>query len=575
MTAVDAGVRETISSQDQEHSESRSALHDQLSSLRGLLALSMLMTHRRRPDEIVHLATSAVPALVSARALGAHLTFGDGARWHSTSGGLEQPATRADVLAQLQRLPRQGGPLVIADSPWAWAFGLLSPTESIGFFIVASDVAPTDADLLLLRSLAQQTGIALANARLHDTHASTNAMLTDMINALRHKTAIHDRFTRVALVGGGHQGVVDALFELTGLPAAIEDRVGQVLASAGPDGMSIPRASFSARRDRVIATATQCGHPVRFDDRLLTVVQPHPDILGVLMLVDPDQTTGDHESVALEHGATVLAIELARLHGLAETELRLGRNLVSDLVTGTGDDAFDRARALGHDLHRPHRVITLSTEHRDRSPEHLVLQIREVLSGASIVTAGSNPPPMLMQAGNSIVAVIPSRAAETELMRSLLRAAGRAARLGVGGPCRRPEDYPRSYRESQLAIRLARASTGNPTIVRYEDLGVYQLLSENADPRSLADFVQRWLGPLVEYDRTHASNLTGTLACFLDFGGNYDATAQDLTLGRSTVRYRVRRIQELTGHDLSDADSRFQLQLACRAWATVNALGGA
>ena len=152
-------------------------LREQLSSLRGLLALSMLMTERRQPDEIIHLAATAVPALVSARTLGAHLTFGEGARWHETTGTLNEPMTRADVLSQLQHLPGSGGELSIADMNWAWAFGLLSPAETVGYLIVTAEHRPEEADLLLLRSLAQQTGIALANARLHTTHSATHTVL--------------------------------------------------------------------------------------------------------------------------------------------------------------------------------------------------------------------------------------------------------------------------------------------------------------------------------------------------------------------------------------------------------------
>ena len=47
-----------------------------------------------------------------------------------------------------------------------------------------------------------------------------------------------------------------------------------------------------------------------------------------------------------------------------------------------------------------------------------------------------------------------------------------------------------------------------------------------------------------------------------------------LTIGRSTVRYRIRRIQEISGLDLTDTDTRFQLQLAARAWSTIHALNG-
>ncbi|MBK9739225.1 MAG: helix-turn-helix domain-containing protein [Actinobacteria bacterium] len=546
-------------------------LREQLSNVRGLLALSMLMTERRHLDEILHLATTAIPALVAARAVGVHVPFGDGARWHAMRAAVESPANRADILSQLQRLPRNGGPLQISGEPWAWAFGLPSPVDQIGTLIVAADTAPSDDDMLVLRSLAQQTGIALANARLHASHKATNDQLSETVAALRHTTAIHDRFTQVALAGGGYQGVVDALFELTGLPAAIEDGNGHVIASASPLATPVRRAVFNTKREALIQGAATSGRPMRAGDRLLTVVRPHPDVVGVLMLVDPSNLAGRQEEVALEHGVTVLAIELACLHGLAETELRLGRNLVADLLQGQPDDAVARAQALGHDLHRPHRVVVLSVDARHISADDALLRVRETLSGGLTARPGA-PSPLLMQSGHAVVALVTAKAADSDLLASLQRDAGRKTRIGVGGVCRSFEDFPRSYREAQVALRLAQSSRDSSGIMRYDDLGVYQLLSEVADPRALDTFVRTWLGTLIDYDVAHGSDLIATLTTYLDVGGNYDTTARTLTIGRSTVRYRIRRIQELSGLDLSDPDTRFQLQLAARAWATINAL---
>lgn len=531
----------------------------------------MLMTERNQPDEIIHLATTAVPALVAAQSVGAHLTFGEGARWHSLTAPLDQPTARADVLGQLQRLPGSGGPLDLAWANWAWAFGLLSPSEVIGHLIVTAEQEPVEEDLLLLRSLAQQTGITLANARLHSTHRTTNTMLTRTITSLRNKTAIHDRFTKVALEGGGQQGVVETLFELTGFTASIEDRTGKVLASAGPTGAPVQRATFSAIRDDVIQTASRSSHPVRVDDQLLTIVRPHPDVLGVLMLHDPDGHAGENESVALEHGATVLAIELARMHGLAETELRLGRNLVGELLTEASDEVLERARVLGHDLTRPHRVIMVSADRGSDTPEALLLRVRECLGG-TVAFALGGPTPLLMPESDAVVAVVTLKSTETDQLHKLSSAAGKGARIGLGGICRRPHDYPRSHREARLALHVARMPRSRADVLHYDDLGIYQLFSEQSDPRTLETFVTRWLGVLIEYDERHGSDLTNTLAAFLDVGGNYDAAAHALHLGRSTVRYRISRIQELTGHALGDPETRFQLQVAVRAWATTRVL---
>ena len=216
----------------------------------------------------------------------------------------------------------------------------------------------------------------------------------------------------------------------------------------------------------------------------------------------------------------------------------------------------------------PHRVLVLRSRAHDVLPD-LLPTLRDVLAGPRSA--------LLMSQGNTVVAVATADPSTTvppwERLVATLRqsAAGRTVRLGVGGTCLSAADYPRSYREAQVSLRLAEVS-GRQDAVSYDDLGVFQFLSEVTDTAGVDTFVQRWLGPLLDYDHRRGGDLVLTLARFLDSGGSYDATARALGSGRSTIRYRIARVGEITGHQLSDPDTRFQLQLATRAWLTLQAL---
>lgn len=148
-------------------------------------------------------------------------------------------------------------------------------------------------------------------------------------------------------------------------------------------------------------------------------------------------------------------------------------------------------------------------------------------------------------------------------------------RLGIGGLCRAPAEFARSHRETELALRIQARSHVPARVVEFDELGVFQLLAEAEQPATVSRFVERWLGPLIDYDAEHDAELVRTLGVYLDLGGNYTDSAGALTVHRSTLRYRLQRIREITGLDLGDADVRFNLQLACRAWQTLAALGEA
>ena len=102
---------------------------------------------------------------------------------------------------------------------------------------------------------------------------------------------------------------------------------------------------------------------------------------------------------------------------------------------------------------------------------------------------------------------------------------------------------------------------------------MYRLFLGVDDVEGIERFVHEWLGGLLDYDAgKEGSELVATLGHYLDYGGNYEATAQALSVHRSTLKYRLRRIREISGHDLASPDILFNLQLASRAWRTLQAL---
>jgi DNA-binding PucR family transcriptional regulator len=87
--------------------------------------------------------------------------------------------------------------------------------------------------------------------------------------------------------------------------------------------------------------------------------------------------------------------------------------------------------------------------------------------------------------------------------------------------------------------------------------------------------VRQWLGALIDYDEGRgAAEMVLTLSRYLECGGNYDATASALKVHRSTLRYRLQRIREISGLDLGDPQTAFNLQLASRARQTLAAVRG-
>jgi DNA-binding PucR family transcriptional regulator len=140
--------------------------------------------------------------------------------------------------------------------------------------------------------------------------------------------------------------------------------------------------------------------------------------------------------------------------------------------------------------------------------------------------------------------------------------------IGVGGRCI-ADDLPRSFAEASRALQIRVASRRPYGLSSHDDLGLLRILDTSDDGAELDRYVNEWLGALVDHDRDHHSELVHTLTVYLDSGGNYDRTADSLIIHRSTLRYRLGRIRELSGRDLTDADSRLNLHIAVRARAAL------
>lgn len=544
---------------------------DQISGMRSLLALSMVMAESDDQDHILRLAVTSIPSLGHSRFRGAYL---NGPGWRHVQGAAAGTDADDDLEAQLTALGTAGGAVVVRGEGWAWAYPLRSLDDHLGYLVIGAAGEPGSGEQFLLRVLAQQTGIAMANACRRtrqranaDQLRVANLELAETITTLKYRTDVHERLTAVAAAGQGPERIAEALHELTGHPVAVEDRHGNLCAWAGAGRPDPYPKQDRAAREEMLREAVQAARPIRRRDRVIMPAGSHGEVLGVLALIDPDGGAGPRELIALDHAATVLALRLAHLNGLAEAEQRLGRDLAGELLAGADEETvLTRAEALGYDLRRAHRAIVVTGAPPRTDDEEL---LRAVRSASHDIGVGS-----LLAVRDREVVVLSNADRPWPRFQAAIRRelGGGGCRLGVGGKYDMPADFSRSYHEARLALRLRTACGGETQIVEFDDLGVYRLFAEIEDQAGVERFIREWLGALLDYDENRRSELVTTLSRYLEHGRKYEATTTALAIHRSTLKYRIQRIKEISGHDLSDPEICFNLQLAARAWQTLKAL---
>lgn len=538
-----------MSDSDVELGERTDRAAEQLSNMYELLDMSLTMFDGRSEEEIIQLATKFIGSLRGCEFTASFEENNSG----QTDGHIGGP-------------PRRRG------DQWHWALGGMG--SSTGQLVITSSRPPLDTEMLQLRALMRLTTAALANvesSQRENRHATeihrltqekTTVEITLAAEVLRQR-AVHEILVEASRSRDGEAGIARTLHELTGLAVAIEDRFGNLRAWAGPDRPDPYPKADPRRRSDILRQAAQRGGVIRDRHRLSMVVQPRSDVVGVLALIDPHHTAGDLELFALEHSAMTLALELTHRKNLAEAELRLRRDLVEDLLTGTDNaSAYLRSEAVGHDLHGAHYVIAVRW--RSGSEEDLTTALTRAMSHLELSA-------LVAWRTGMVIALLRGHPPGVALHRVIGQQMGtRDGAIGVGGRCDDPSQFARSFGEARRALDIRLKSRTTNGVTNFDELGVLRILHKENESE-IRTFVHEWLGELLDYDKRRNTDLVQTLSHYLDCGGNYDETASALLIHRSTLRYRLQRIRDITELDLSNVDTRLNLHLATRAWQVLYA----
>lgn len=128
--------------------------------------------------------------------------------------------------------------------------------------------------------------------------------------------------------------------------------------------------------------------------------------------------------------------------------------------------------------------------------------------------------------------------------------------IGIGTRQKSLEKYKLSYEQASKCINLAIKQKQKNMIYYYEQLGLYQLFYDINNKTLLENFVHNILYSLMAYDKKYNTNLIQTLEVYLNKNCNLNQTAETLFIHRTTIKYRLQRIEEITNTSLNDAFTR-------------------
>ncbi|MFD1938082.1 helix-turn-helix domain-containing protein [Nonomuraea mangrovi] len=274
-------------------------------------------------------------------------------------------------------------------------------------------------------------------------------------------------------------------------------------------------------------------------------------------------------------GRADLGFELAACVALERTRMeegrRVERRLVEQLVGAALADESDpaelnaRLRTCGLEPGEPYAVVTASVRRpgaaRGPDPATLGGQVLEELLGRGVVAAAGTDGAVALVPLTGPVSFLADRLRAGLGVLSALR--DTSVSIGVSGALTGASSIRGGIEEAGHALRMAEARSGG--VVTSDEIYTHALLLATVPGDVRRSFTQRLLEPLFDYDAKHQSELVRTLGAFLDTAGSWNACAERMHVHVNTVRYRIRRVEELTGRDLSTMADRVDFFLALRA----------
>jgi purine catabolism regulator len=427
------------------------------------------------------------------------------------------------------------------------------------------------------------------------TERAFTTLVNEQYDVLQRSIGIHKRLERLVLEERGLEEVVRALAAALGGAVAVLDGRGETIASKvfrrqlSDEAVQAVREEVRRRSEDISSGAADAGEGAEF-------VPEHPElagralVLGVairgrgapqawLVAVRDGGGLGDFERLILNQAVTVVALELMRQRAMRDTERRLAGDVLAEALTGrlpdqelatrlepfgVGSDAAVLVFASDGDAPAPPLESELDRFLSDAGVGALVATRERLLCAVVDCREGSDPGALAERAREALAAVGAAtqedgeRPPETRLRAAVSRPAPVAA-------------LRRTFHEARCALEAAALANGSaPHVASYRDLGAFQLLLSLQDDEALRLYCDSVLAPLEDASGEYGDELIRSLEAFIEQNGQWEKAARELYCHRHTLRYRIRRVEQLTGRDLGSARDRIEFWLALRARELVS-----
>lgn len=461
---------------------------------------------------------------------------------------------------------------------------------AVGVVVRSRPVSPE------VRAAVHEQGLALLGLRRGATWAQLTALLRSVL--AEDDIATIEQESLGGLPAGDLFAVANAVAALLDAPITIEDRNSRVLAFSGRQdegdpsrvetviGRQVPERyarlltdlgifrDLYRQQGPVVVDPANLGHQAVTKQRVAIAVRAGDEVLGSIWAVMEGEITPER-AAGLTESANLVALHLLRVRAGADVQRRLRTDLVSTALEG-GAGAREALARLGIAGRRLIVVgVCLPADH-DHDSERAA-EMDRLTDAFAVHLAATVPQAAVALVGGlayGLIPVLPGGGdAEDRAVRVVQEFRDRVGAslpvvAGIGSVGADVAGLMQSRAVADRVLRVLRDGHVTQRVARLADVQTPSLLLELRDLAQARG--ERAVGPLarlIEYDEQSEGGLVETLEAWLDALGDVTAAANALFIHRNTLRYRLRRITEVSGLDLADPEQRFTVMLQLRILA--------
>lgn len=396
-------------------------------------------------------------------------------------------------------------------------------------------------------------------------------MMTEIVSSEYHAlTILQDRVNQLSemlVQGDGIAKFLEQLSDLLGNPIVlIKENEEHLL--FGIKEEELQKVGLSTRLSDYMADGRQGFFTMDADEtryRIYAYAIMHKnEQLAELLVLEVNKEITNEDMFLLHQITYMIGLELISETIRTRTEMRYVEQVIQDWIMGKMESSSNlriRAEVCGIkiDDSRHYRVLLFHMETQsNQEVRYMINRFQKNLRMTEDI--------YLTPLDDTIAAVVSEENYQNCIERileegSYILGKNRLS-ICIGGESSKNYDLSESYKEAVQIYRICDKRGKYQELNYFDDIGIYALLYEIPVDKKMDKFLNRYLTPLIQYDKEHESNLFETLKTYIGCQGNKKLTAEKMFTHYNTISYRLERIHQILNMDIEDGKVRFEIQLA-------------